>query len=163
QTSPGSSRAPIQVAYQAAAPSQQAVAADAPRHSMGAGTLLALVFASGGAIIAILVLGVALLRGKPGPAAERGGVPVAVMDRNGTQGGTAPTEEESEHGTASPSESVAGADQAPDSTPSKKKSRSSTSKKDPEGDDAPSASSSRADAGQRVYRNLLKSAVFIIN
>jgi S1-C subfamily serine protease len=103
-------------------------------HSLSTGTLLALILGSGGAVIAVLVLGFALLRGKAeGP------------------GGVSTTEVSADQKSDS------------SSSKKKSKSAASSSKKDAESDDSPPASSSRADAGQRVYRGLLKSAVFIIN
>jgi S1-C subfamily serine protease len=119
-----------------------------PGRPAGHGWSLAVGLAGGSAVLAAGVLGFALLRNKPSPtndapAEAKGSTVVAVANH----------------------EQATSEAKKPESSqnPSKKRGRSSTSKKESEGDDPAPASSSRADAGQRVYKNLLKSAAFIIN
>jgi hypothetical protein len=115
----------------------------------GTGWRVGLIAVSASAILAVGVLGVALLRSKTGPGGEA------------RAAGTAAGEQVAD---ASPSSANDADQQKPDSSSSKKRGKAASSaKKDADSDDAPSSSSSRADAGQRVYRNMLKSAVFIIN
>ena len=137
-------------ARQPSYPIAEKVVEDSSEHTSRSGSFLGLILACGGAVAVLALVGlVLLLRGRAGSAGEPRPDGHALAPAIGE---SAPSSSEAEPVDASKSDSS-----------SKKKSKSSGAKKDADGEDAPPASSTRADAGQRVYRNMLKSAVFIIN